>query len=77
MQSKITSKYQVTIPKAVRSRLKLSVKDGLEWHFSEGCVTVAAAKKPFLAYRGVVRVGKGDIRKDIEEARRAAVIKYG
>lgn len=77
MQSKITSKYQVTIPKEVRSRLKLSVKDGIEWHFNDGRVMVAAVKKPFLAYRGVVRVGKGDIRKDIEEARRAAIKKYG
>jgi AbrB family looped-hinge helix DNA binding protein len=77
MQSKITSKYQVTIPKEVRAKLKLSVKDGLEWHIDEGRVTVGAAKKPFLAYRGVVRIGKGDIRTDIEEARRTAVKKYG
>jgi AbrB family looped-hinge helix DNA binding protein len=31
MQSVITSKYQTTIPKAVREKLGLSVKDALDW----------------------------------------------
>lgn len=31
MQSIITSKYQTTIPKAIRENLGLSVKDALEW----------------------------------------------
>ena len=31
MQSIITSKYQTTIPKAIREYIGLSVKDALEW----------------------------------------------
>jgi len=31
MRSLITSKYQTTIPKAIRDRLGISVKDALEW----------------------------------------------
>jgi bifunctional DNA-binding transcriptional regulator/antitoxin component of YhaV-PrlF toxin-antitoxin module len=31
MQSVITSKFQTTIPKDVRARLKLSIHDTLEW----------------------------------------------
>ena len=77
MQSKITSKYQVTIPREVRSKLKLSVRDALEWRVEGGRVMVEAAKKPFLACRGVVRVGPGDVHKDIQNARRLAVKRYG
>jgi AbrB family looped-hinge helix DNA binding protein len=31
MQSVITSKYQTTIPKAIREKIGLSVKDALDW----------------------------------------------
>ena len=36
MRSIITSKFQTTIPKAVRENLKLSVKDALEWKIVRG-----------------------------------------
>ena len=40
MQSLITSKYQTTIPKAIRENLGLSVKDALEWKLEKGKVTL-------------------------------------
>ena len=44
MQSVITSKYQTTIPKDVRDRLKLSVHDTLEWKIEEGKIVVLPVK---------------------------------
>ena len=40
MQSVITSKYQTTIPKAIREYLGLAVKDALEWKVEKGKITV-------------------------------------
>ncbi|MDP2973195.1 MAG: type II toxin-antitoxin system PrlF family antitoxin, partial [Deltaproteobacteria bacterium] len=48
MQSVITSKFQTTIPKAVRENLKLSVQDALEWKIERGKVIVYPAQKKFL-----------------------------
>lgn len=76
MKSVITSKFQTTIPKAVRESMKLSIKDTLEWSIMEGKVIVTSAKKEFLDYRNQVKTGKGDIRKDIELARNLRVEKY-
>jgi AbrB family looped-hinge helix DNA binding protein len=69
MQSVITSKFQTTIPKAVRENLKLSVRDALEWKVQNGKVVVYPAQKKFLQYRNTVKIGKGDISADIERAR--------
>jgi AbrB family looped-hinge helix DNA binding protein len=69
MKSTITSKFQITIPKAVRDTLKLSIKDTLEWEISEGKVMVYPVQKKFLGYRNKIKVGPGDIGKDIEKAR--------
>jgi len=70
MQSTITSKYQTTIPKTIRERLNLSVKDTLEWKVEKGRITVYPAKKNFLKYRNTVKTGRGDIAADIETARK-------
>ncbi len=69
MQSVITSKFQTTIPKAVRENLKLSVQDALEWKIERGKVIVYPAQKKFLQYKNTVKTGKGDISADIERAR--------
>jgi antitoxin PrlF len=45
VQSKITSKYQTVIPKAVRERLGLKTGDVLRFRFTEsGLVTVEKAE---------------------------------
>jgi len=76
MQSVITSKFQTTIPKAVRENLKLSVQDALEWKVERGKVIVYPAQKKFLQYKNTVKTGKGDISADIERARTMRVEKY-
>ncbi len=68
MISKITSKYQVTIPRAIRIALKLEAADSLEWTVQDGQATVRPAVKPFLRYRAAVKVGAGSISKDIRRA---------
>lgn len=76
MQSTITSKFQTTIPKAVRENLKLSVRDALEWKMERGKVVVYPAQKKFLQYKNIVKTGKGDVSADIERARTLRVEKY-
>ncbi len=76
MQSVITSKFQTTIPKAVRENLGLSVKDALEWKVENGKVVLYPAKRNFLRYRNSIKTGRGDIAADIELSRNLRVEKY-
>lgn len=69
MQSTITSKFQTTIPKAIRENLSLAVNDTLEWKVDHGKIIVAPKHKKFLKYQNKVKVGKGDIEADITLAR--------
>ena len=59
--SRITSKFQTTIPKVVREKLKLSVSDTLNWEIDKDKIIVRTNKNQFLSYRNIVRVGAGDI----------------
>lgn len=70
MKSTITARFQTTIPREVREQLKLSVHDVIDWKIEEGRVVVYPVRRDFLSYRNCVRVGAGDIRADIEQARR-------
>ena len=76
MQSIITSKYQTTIPKAIRDNIGLSVKDALDWKVERGRVIVSPAKLNFLKYRNTIKTGAGNIAGDIEVARNLRVEKY-
>ncbi len=76
MQSIITSKYQTTIPKAIRENLGLSVKDALEWKVEKGKVVLCSAKQNFLKYRNAIKTGGGDIAGDIEAARNLRMERY-
>ncbi len=76
MQSTITSKYQTTIPKAIRDNIGLSVKDVLEWKVEKGKIIVSSAKVNFLQHQNSVKTGQGDIAKDIEAARNLRLEKY-
>ena len=71
MQSLITSKFQITIPKSIREKLKLAVHDTLEWKIEDDKVVVYPVQNKFLRHRNVIRVGSGEIREDVENARRA------
>ncbi len=76
MQSVITSKYQTTIPKAIRDNLGLSVKDALEWKLENGKAVVYPSRQQFLKHRNAISVGKGDIDADIKLAREKRLEKY-
>ena len=71
MHSKITSKYQTTIPKEIREKLKLSVSDTLEWIIKDGKILIESSKAPFKKYRGSVHVGAGDVVNDLNQARQS------
>jgi AbrB family looped-hinge helix DNA binding protein len=76
MKSKITAKYQVTIPRPVREKLKLHIADAIEWKMEDDRVYVEPVRKPFLQYKGVIKVGPGDIADDILKARRARAQRF-
>jgi AbrB family looped-hinge helix DNA binding protein len=76
MQSKITSKFQTTIPKVIRQNLKLSVHDTLEWKIEQGRIIVYPAQKDFLKFRNAIKVGPGDIAEDIKQAREQRASKH-
>jgi AbrB family looped-hinge helix DNA binding protein len=76
MKSTITSKYQTTIPKAIRINLGLSIKDALEWKVENGKAILYPAKRNFLKYKNSVKTGQGDIAGDIEAARNIRMEKY-
>ncbi len=75
MQSVITSKFQTTIPKDVRERLKLSIHDTLEWKIDRGKIVVLPVQKKFLEYRNKIKTGPGKIEEDIKQARKQRVEK--
>lgn len=76
MKSAITSKFQTTIPKAVRDNLKLSIHDALEWKVEDGKAVVLPVKKPFLKCRNAVKIGRGSITKDVKKAREHRMKKF-
>jgi len=69
MRSTITSKFQTTIPKEIRDKLKLSVHDAVEWRINGTVAVVSLSQRKFLLRRGAVKTGKGDIAADIAKAR--------
>lgn len=76
MHSVITSKYQTTVPKSIRERLGIEISDALEWTIEKGKAVVSPTRRDFLRHRNEIRVGAGDIGKDIEKARDARAEKY-
>ncbi|WP_096893464.1 AbrB/MazE/SpoVT family DNA-binding domain-containing protein [Candidatus Scalindua japonica] len=74
-KSKITSKFQTTIPREIRDRLKLSVSDSIEWKIEEDKIVVGPVNKPFLKYKGSIKIKSGNIREDILQSRKMRVLK--
>jgi AbrB family looped-hinge helix DNA binding protein len=72
----LTSKFQTTIPKSVRKLLGLEINDTIEWRMEGGKAVVVPVRSDFLANRGRISVGQGDIATDIEAARSLRVEKY-
>jgi AbrB family looped-hinge helix DNA binding protein len=74
--SRVTTKFQTTIPKLIRERLKLTVKDTLNWQIDDDKIIVRTNKKPFLSYRNHIKIGPGEIEYDREVARQKIADKY-
>ena len=68
--SRITSKFQTTIPKVVRENLKLAVSDTLNWEIDKDKIIVRTNKNQFLSYGNIIKVGAGDIEDDRELAKK-------
>ena len=76
MNSTVTSKFQTTIPKAIRKKLGISINDSLEWILEKGKVVVHPVHNDFLRYQGSVKTGAGEISADIQSARKRRLEKY-
>jgi len=76
MISKVTSKYQTTIPAKVRRLLKLKISDVIEWKLEKGKIIVKPLENSFLKYRGTIDSGPGNIKEDIQEARGQIIQKF-
>ncbi|MCI5157309.1 MAG: AbrB/MazE/SpoVT family DNA-binding domain-containing protein [Candidatus Electrothrix sp. AUS1_2] len=76
MQTVITSKFQTTIPKEIREKLLLSVKDTLNWEIEDGRIIVSPMQTDFLRHKGSIQVGRGDIAEDIQTARAMRAERY-
>lgn len=74
--SKITAKFQITVPREVREILKLDAADVVEWEVDEKGVRVRAAEKPFLKYRGILNTGSGDAKADVHLAWKKRAERY-
>lgn len=72
----LTSKFQTTIPKAIRKLLGLEINDTIEWRVEGGKAVVVPARTDFLANRGKIKIGTGDIVGDIDKARLIRAEKY-
>ena len=68
-KSTITVKYQTTVPKEVREKLKVGPSDVLQWEVAGDHVRVTASSRAFLDLRGSIKVGPGDPVEDVRRAR--------
>ena len=68
-KSTITVKYQTTVPKEVREKLKVGPSDVLQWEVAGDHVRVTASSRAFLDLRGSFKVGPGDPVEDVRRAR--------
>jgi AbrB family looped-hinge helix DNA binding protein len=68
--SKITSKYQTTVPKEVRERLSIGSNDSLDWEIQNGSAIVRPAGSNLSRWAGYIKVGSGSTVADVRHARR-------
>lgn len=76
MRTVITSKYQTTIPKAIREDLELSINDTIEWKVENGRIVVVPMQKNFLKFINTVKTGGGNIEDDIKLSRKRRAERY-
>jgi bifunctional DNA-binding transcriptional regulator/antitoxin component of YhaV-PrlF toxin-antitoxin module len=69
-RSRLTSKFQTTVPKDVRQALGAAPADVLDWDVREGEVAVTVARPAFLSLRGTIATGRGNAVRDVRLARK-------
>ncbi len=74
--SALTSKCQITVPKAIRKLLGPNINDAIGWRVEGGKAIVVPARSDFISRRGSIVVGQGMISSDIKTARSIRVEKY-
>ncbi len=70
MFTKITDKFQITIPKEIRTRLKLKKNDSIEWKYDSGRIIIKPAKRNTIDLKGSIKTGSGNIDMDIENMKK-------
>lgn len=68
-QSRLTRKYQTTVPSGVRVALGARPGDTLAWNVREGQAVVSVASGRFLSWRGRVPGGKLGAAEAVRKAR--------
>ena len=76
MRTVITSKFQTTIPKAIRENLRLSINDTIEWKVENGRIVGVPMQKNFLKFKNSVKTGGGNIEDDIKLSRKRRADRY-
>ena len=66
--SKITSKYQITIPKEIRESLHLVEADLVQWKIDKNGIHLESIQKPFLKHKGTLDIKSKDVKADIRKA---------
>jgi len=61
---------QTTVPEEVREALHLEDGDKLTWEVQGRTVAVTTERPALWKWEGFIKVGSGDVVKDIEEARK-------
>jgi AbrB family looped-hinge helix DNA binding protein len=75
-KSTLTAKYQTTIPKEVREKLRAEPGDVLHWEMAGDHARVTVAPRDFLSLKGRFKVGPGDPVEDVHRARDLIGIRY-
>ena len=61
---------QTTVPEEVRQALHLEDGDTLTWEVQGSTVAVTTERPALWKWEGFIKVGSGDVVKDVEEARK-------
>ncbi len=75
MQSIVTDRFQTTIPKEIREKLKLKKSDRIEWEISPEGIRISRIENPLLSMQGMIQIGSGNIEQDIEAAQESRLRK--
>ncbi len=70
IKSRISNKFRLTIPEIIRENLNLSVNDKIEWKVDKNRAIIYPSFLNIMSLKNKIKVGNGDINKDIEQARK-------